>query len=174
MKISFLWCKTCSNHTSLTVAFKGFVVGNQILKLIFALSFNHNSWKSYLNEQSKGTLSIYASSLSNGILGGQCWRTPKLLNGLKCESKLKTMKEQRVEAHSLACNTLGVEGRVGAPGWDYEKWEALIIHTNQHKTNTRWLVHSWNTFGARKSHGQLKLTRLTTARSWGKPPPSPL
>jgi len=34
------------------------------------------------------------------------WRTPKLLNGLKCESKLKTTEEQRVGAHSLAHNTL--------------------------------------------------------------------
>jgi len=28
-------------------------------------------------------------------------------------------------------------------------------------------MHSWSTFGARMSHGQLKLTRLTTARTWG-------
>jgi len=44
--------------------------------------------------------------------------TPKLLNGLKCGSKLKTMEEQGVEARSLVRNTLGVEGHVGAPGWD--------------------------------------------------------
>ncbi len=42
------------------------------------------------------------------------------------------------------------------------------------KPNTRWLVHSWNTFCAKTNHGQLKLTRLTTVRTWGKPPPSPL
>jgi hypothetical protein len=30
------------------------------------------------------------------------WRTLKLLNGLKCESKLKTTKKQRVKARSLA------------------------------------------------------------------------
>jgi hypothetical protein len=35
-------------------------------------------------------------------------------------------------------------------------------------------VHSWSTFGAKMSHGQLGLTRLTTAQTWGKPPPSPL
>jgi hypothetical protein len=33
------------------------------------------------------------------------WRTPKLLKGLKCESKLNSEK-QGVEARSLACNTL--------------------------------------------------------------------
>jgi len=43
-----------------------------------------------------------------------------------------------------------------------------------HKTNTRWLVHNWSIFGARTNHEQLKLTRFTTARTWGKPPPSPL
>jgi len=31
------------------------------------------------------------------------------------------MKEQEIRAHSLARSTLGVEGRVGAPGWDYEE-----------------------------------------------------
>jgi len=38
-------------------------------------------------------------------------------------------------------------------------------------------VHSWNIFGAKISHGQLGftgLTRLTTTRTWRKPPPSPL
>jgi hypothetical protein len=30
----------------------------------------------------------------------------QLLNGLKCESKLKTTEEQGVEAHSLARSTL--------------------------------------------------------------------
>jgi len=31
---------------------------------------------------------------------------------------MKITKEQGVGAHSLANNTLGVEGRVGALGWD--------------------------------------------------------
>jgi hypothetical protein len=46
------------------------------------------------------------------------WCTPKLLNRLKCEYKMKTSEEQNVEANSLAHNTLGVEGRDGALGWD--------------------------------------------------------
>jgi hypothetical protein len=37
------------------------------------------------------------------------------------------------------------------------------MHTN----HTKWLVHSWSTFGARTSHGQHGHTRLTTARTWG-------
>ncbi len=35
------------------------------------------------------------------------------------------------------------------------------------KNNTKWLVHNWNTFGARANHGQLGHTRLTTARTLG-------
>jgi len=43
-----------------------------------------------------------------------------------------------------------------------------------HKPNMRWLVHSWSTFGAKMSHERFRHTRFTTARTWGKPPPSPL
>ncbi len=50
---------------------------------------------------------------------------------------------------------------------------SLLTHTDLHKTNTKWLVHSWSTFGARMNHKQPGHTRLTTARTWGKPPPSP-
>ncbi len=46
------------------------------------------------------------------------WHAPKLFNGLKCEFKPKTVEEQGVEARSLVCNTLGVEGRVRVLGWD--------------------------------------------------------
>jgi len=43
---------------------------------------------------------------------------PKLLNRLTCEFEVKTTKKLGVGACSLARNTLGVEGHVGAPGWD--------------------------------------------------------
>jgi hypothetical protein len=42
----------------------------------------------------------------------------QLLEGLKCEYKWKTAEEGGVGARSLAHNTWGVKGRVGAPGWD--------------------------------------------------------
>jgi len=42
----------------------------------------------------------------------------RLLNGLKCESRLKTTEKQGIGACSLACSTLrGVKGRAGTPGW---------------------------------------------------------
>jgi hypothetical protein len=43
-----------------------------------------------------------------------------------------------------------------------------------HTTHTRWLVHSWSTFGARTSHGQHRHTRLTTAWTWGEATTFPL
>jgi len=47
-----------------------------------------------------------------------CDACPKLLDKLKGESKVKTMEEQGVGAHSLAHITFGVEGRARALGWD--------------------------------------------------------
>jgi hypothetical protein len=55
-----------------------------------------------------------------------------------------------------------------------KSWQASLIHTGMHATHTRWLVHSWSTFSAKMSHGQHEHIRLTTAQTWGKPPPSPL
>jgi hypothetical protein len=45
-------------------------------------------------------------------------RTPKLLDRFKCEFKMKTTKEEKIEARSLVRSTFGVEGRVRASGWD--------------------------------------------------------
>jgi hypothetical protein len=42
----------------------------------------------------------------------------QLLEGLKCESKWKTTEEGGVGTRSLAHNTWGVEGHVGAPVWE--------------------------------------------------------
>jgi hypothetical protein len=44
------------------------------------------------------------------------WHTPKLLDKIKCESKVKIAEELGLGAHSLAHSTLGVEGRVGVLG----------------------------------------------------------
>jgi hypothetical protein len=46
--------------THLTLAFKGFVVGNLIPNLIPALFGDHNSCKSGLNKQCKDNFNIYA------------------------------------------------------------------------------------------------------------------
>jgi hypothetical protein len=46
------------------------------------------------------------------------WHTPKLLDGLNCKSKGDDSGKRRSWVHSLARNTLGVKGCVGALGWD--------------------------------------------------------
>jgi len=49
----------------------------------------------------------------------------------------------------------GGRGRARALGWDYEEWQALNhSHEPAQNQTTSWLVHSWNIFGARTSHGQ--------------------
>jgi hypothetical protein len=42
----------------------------------------------------------------------------QLLEGFKCESKWKTTKEGGVEVVPWFATLWGVEGHVGAPGWD--------------------------------------------------------
>jgi hypothetical protein len=52
------------------------------------------------------------------VLLGIKWRTPMLLNGLNYESKGKQRKEKGVGVRYLVHNISGVEGHVGALGWD--------------------------------------------------------
>jgi hypothetical protein len=75
--------------------------------------------------------------------------------------KVKTTKGKGVGTRSLVRSTSRVEGRVGAPRWDYDEWKAgqlfTWIYTNQ---TTSWLVHSWSTFHARMSHGQTWIHKI--------------
>jgi len=43
---------------------------------------------------------------------------PSSLMDSNVSRKVKTSKGEGIGAHSLARNTLGVEGRAKAPGWD--------------------------------------------------------
>jgi hypothetical protein len=43
---------------------------------------------------------------------------PSSLMESTANPKVKTTEGKKVVACSIACNTLGVEGRVGAPRWD--------------------------------------------------------
>jgi hypothetical protein len=45
---------------------------------------------------------------------------PSSLMDSTASPKVKTTKGEGVGVHSLACSTLGVEGRAKASGWDYE------------------------------------------------------
>jgi hypothetical protein len=52
--------------------------------------------------------------------------------------KVKIMEEEEVGAHSLAYNTLGVKGCVGAPGSKLERLTSkLITHTDLHKPDNK-------------------------------------
>jgi len=82
------------------------------------------------------------------------WRTPKLLNGLKCESKLKRTEKQGVRARSLAHRTLRGKRACWSSGMGLGKMISINFHMDLHKTNTRWLVHNWNTFVAKINHEQ--------------------
>jgi hypothetical protein len=69
--------------------------------------------------------------------------------------KVEIPEGKGVGACSLARSTLGVEGRAGAPRWGLRKLISnSITHRNQTNQTKSWLVHSWNTFGARTSHEQ--------------------
>jgi hypothetical protein len=89
--------------------------------------------------------------------------------------KVKTTKGEGVGAHSLARSTLGVEGRVGVLGWGLRRLTSnqLFTWTCMNQT-TSWLVHSWSILVHKQAAGKHRLTRLTTAWTWGKPPPSSL
>jgi hypothetical protein len=51
---------------------------------------------------------------------------------------MKTTKGKGVGVHSLACNTLGVKGRVSASRWGLGRVTSkLIIHTDLHKPNNK-------------------------------------
>jgi len=43
-----------------------------------------------------------------------------------------------------------------------------------HKTNTRWLVHNWSTFGARTSHGQTQTHKTHHSPNLGEATTFPL
>jgi hypothetical protein len=47
--------------------------------------------------------------------------TPKLLDGLTTNPKVKTMEGKGVGARFLICNILGVEGCAGALGWGLKR-----------------------------------------------------
>jgi hypothetical protein len=52
--------------------------------------------------------------------------------------KVKIMEEEEVGAYSLACNTLGVKGCVGAPRSKLGRLTSKsIIHTDLHKPDNK-------------------------------------
>ncbi len=100
---------------------------------------------------------------------------PHSLKDSNVSSKVKTTEEKRIEKHSLAYNTLGVEGRVGTLGCG-QGWvtSESIIHTDLHKPTTSWLVHSWSTFGAWTNHMHIWTHKTHHGPNLGKATTFPL
>ncbi len=99
----------------------------------------------------------------------------QLLERLKCESKLKTTEEEGVEACSLTCNTLeGVEGCVGASGWDQEELTSFNyshkLAQHQHKVVSAQLEHLW----CQEETHVTQIHKTHHGPDLGKTPPSPL
>ncbi len=97
------------------------------------------------------------------------WGTPNV------SPKQKTTEEQGVGACSLACSTLeGYKGVMELRDGTRKNWQASITHKDLHKTNTRWLVHSWNTFGAKMSHEQTRTHKSHHSSDLGEATTFPL
>ncbi len=63
-----------------------------------------------------------------------CDAPPSSLIDSTASPTVKIMKGEGVEAHSLAHNTLGVEGHVGVPGWGLRRLTSnSITHTTLHR-----------------------------------------
>ncbi len=69
------------------------------------------------NFKDKFSLKLVLCNICIMIIMVLKWRTPKLLDRINFESKGEAIGGERVGAHSLARNTLGVEGCVGALEW---------------------------------------------------------
>ncbi len=63
---------------------------------------------------------------------------PSSLMDSTMSPKVKTMEGKGIGVRSLACNTLGIEGRAGAPRWGLGRLTSnSIIHIDLHKPNNK-------------------------------------
>jgi hypothetical protein len=89
------------------------------------------------------------------------WFTPSSsLMDSTTNPKVKRV-EEGVGACSLACNTLGVEGRAEAPKSRLGRLtKNSITNTDLHNQTTNWLVRSLGIFGAHMSHEQTQTHKI--------------
>ncbi len=84
-----------------------------------------------------------------------CDTPPNSLMDSTTNPKLKTLEGKRDGTRSLTRNTSRVAGHARAPGWDKDEWQTSQLFTRTFTNQTTsWLVHSWNTFGARMNNEQ--------------------
>jgi hypothetical protein len=104
---------------------------------------------------------------------------PKLLNGLKCQFKVKTSDGQRVGACSLARNTFGGRGACWSSGMGTRKSDKQVNYSYEpaqttQQVATSWLVRSYNIFGARTSHRQIRIHNIHHGLDLGEATTFPL
>jgi hypothetical protein len=103
--------QTCSNWL-----YKQFFISSNPFALIIInvkiLSNFQKQWCTFVKEKKslKKIRIVHSQGLSD--------TPPSSLMDSNMNPKVKTMEGEGVGARSLARNTLGVKGRVGAPGWD--------------------------------------------------------
>ncbi len=103
------------------------------------------------------------------------WCAPKLLDRLKCEYEVKTTKEQRVGARSLARNTLRGRGACWSSGMGLKRMTSIThSHRSAQNQTTNWLVHNLSTFGTRTSHGQTRIHKTHHGPNLGEATTFPL
>jgi hypothetical protein len=85
--------------------------------------------------------------------------------------KWKQQKNKEL-GHTPSLTTLwGLRSVLEFQDGDRKKDKQSITHTNQ---TTDWLVHGWNTFGARTSHGQIRTHKTHHDPNLGKTTTFPL
>ncbi len=57
------------------------------------------------------------------------WHTPHSLKDSNASPKMKTKKKEGIRVCSLACHILGVNERVGAPGWGLKQTTSNQLFT---------------------------------------------
>jgi len=103
------------------------------------------------------------------------WCTPKFLDGFNYESKGEDIKRRR--SWGVLPSSQHFEGKRGVLELQDGTRQIDKQFTYSHEpaqNQTSWLVCSWSTLVHKRTMGNHGLTTFTTARTWGKPPPSPL
>jgi hypothetical protein len=122
---------------------------------LMQILISHDSWPDKLSTKHK---------INEGQKMNLEWRTPKLLDGLNCESKREDNWRRRNCGGLSTRNTSGVEGRDGAAKWNKEDWQAIQSLTRTCTNQiTSWLVHSCSTLVPGRATSKHELTRLITA-----------
>jgi hypothetical protein len=147
-----------------------------VLKKIFAVL-----WEFWRFLGLRGCLEVVMFGLADFALNfcpiseiEPCWSNRiNIMWGFYCWVRVANHIKQHVYWYVpkfLVDSLEGLSMRQCGRSWNLEPLLSVVLHI----THTKWLVQSWSTLGARTNHGQHGHTRLTTARTWGKPPPSPL